>query len=581
MIRSINGWWRALSMQVRFVLLIQGCLFVILLFAQQWIMAGFDKQIIVSAKGRAMETADGIINGMNMLMLTGAISDPKERLLFIKKMADEKGIKSLRIIRGEQLTRQFGPGLAEEQASDDIESEVLKTGKVYSQLIDINGAQNQSSMLRVVVPFIVSRDFRGTDCLSCHQDEAGSVNGAANILLDLSADQKRIQQIDDRLWLGQLALQLLLFAIIWYLVRFFIRPIKSMTNGLNRIAEGDIAGGSHLPIHFRDEIGQATQAFNRVMDMAHDLVDAQKLARSVFDNSSEGIIICDSNGNIVTTNRAFTDTTGYAAEEVVGKTPGAVLKSGKHGKEFYKIFWASLLTNGEWKGEIWNKRKNGEIYPEWLTINAVKNTLGEITFFVSIFSDNTERKQSEDKIRQLAFYDTLTQLPNRRLVNDRMKQTMTASKRSGRYGALMFLDLDNFKPLNDTHGHDVGDSLLIEVARRISCCVREADTVARFGGDEFVVMLSELDKDKALSATQAGIVAEKIRVVLAEPYLLTHQQEDKQEVTIEHHCTASIGVVLFIDHDASQEDIFKQADIAMYQAKEFGRNLIQFFDEQC
>jgi len=187
-------------------------------------------------------------------------------------------------------------------------------------------------------------------------------------------------------------------------------------------------------------------------------------------------------------------------------------------------------------------------------------------------------RESENQIRSFAFHDTLTQLANRRLLNDRLGQAMAVSKRSGRYGAVMFLDLDNFKPLNDTHGHDVGDLLLLEVAHRLTRCVREMDTVARFGGDEFVVMLSELDADKALSTAQAGIVAEKIRATLAEPYLLSRKPEGDVAITVEHHCTSSIGVVLFIDHEASQEDILKWADKAMYQAKEFGRNRVNFFE---
>ena len=186
-------------------------------------------------------------------------------------------------------------------------------------------------------------------------------------------------------------------------------------------------------------------------------------------------------------------------------------------------------------------------------------------------------RESENQIRNLAFYDTLTQLANRRLLSDRLGQAMAASKRSGCYGAVMFLDLDNFKPLNDTHGHDVGDLLLIEVAHRLICCVREVDTVARFGGDEFVVMLGELDADKERSVAQAGIVAEKIRAMLAEPYLLTRKQEGGAETKVEHRCTSSIGAVLFINHEATQEDILKRADMAMYQAKESGRNLVNFF----
>jgi diguanylate cyclase (GGDEF)-like protein len=189
--------------------------------------------------------------------------------------------------------------------------------------------------------------------------------------------------------------------------------------------------------------------------------------------------------------------------------------------------------------------------------------------------DITERKLAEKQILDLALHDALTRLPNRLLLNERLGQTMTASKRNGRYSALMFLDLDNFKPLNDTHGHFVGDLLLVQVARRIGSCTRAVDVVARFGGDEFVVILSELSANKADSAVQSRIVAEKIRAALDKPYVLTYQQEGKTEVSVEHHCTASIGVVIFIDHDGSQDDILKWADAAMYQAKEAGGNQIR------
>ena len=198
--------------------------------------------------------------------------------------------------------------------------------------------------------------------------------------------------------------------------------------------------------------------------------------------------------------------------------------------------------------------------------------------FVTIYMDITARKHAEDEIRNLAFYDTLTHLPNRRLLSDRLRQFMAASKRGRRHGALMFLDLDNFKPLNDAHGHGVGDLLLIEVSERLRGCVREIDTVARFGGDEFVVLLSELDPGIAASRAQAEIVAEKIRSRLAEPYRLTVRREGQAETSIEHHCTVSIGVTLFMNHDTNQDDILKWADQAMYEAKEAGRNSIRFYD---
>lgn len=304
-------------------------------------------------------------------------------------------------------------------------------------------------------------------------------------------------------------------------------------------------------------------------------VDSElRIAATAFE-SQDGMVITDANKVILRVNHAFTEITGYTAEDAVGRTPN-LLNSGRHDAAFFDMMWESIRQTGTWHGEIWNRRKNGEVYPEQLTITAVKGENNEITHYVATMHDITRRKQAEEQIRALAFYDTLTQLPNRRLLNDRLGKAMAASKRSGHYGALMFLDLDNFKPLNDTFGHNVGDLLLIEVAHRLAGCVREVDTVARFGGDEFVVMLGELDADKAGSTAQAGFVGEKIRSALAEPYLLKIQQEGKAETTVEHHCTSSIGIVLFINHEASVEDILKWADAAMYQAKEHGRNRIHF-----
>jgi diguanylate cyclase (GGDEF)-like protein/PAS domain S-box-containing protein len=207
---------------------------------------------------------------------------------------------------------------------------------------------------------------------------------------------------------------------------------------------------------------------------------------------------------------------------------------------------------------------------------------GRIKYIVVVSHDITQRKVIEQKIHHLAFYDALTQLPNRLTLNDRLQQAMSASKRSGQYGALMFLDLDNFKPLNDAHGHGVGDQLLIQAAQRITDCVREIDTVARFGGDEFVVVLGELDVDLAKSVSDALIIAEKIRAAIAEPYPLASMMPAQANPAITHRCTASIGVILFMNHDQSEDEVLKLADIAMYRAKEAGRDTIHFYgaDEQ-
>jgi diguanylate cyclase (GGDEF)-like protein len=239
--------------------------------------------------------------------------------------------------------------------------------------------------------------------------------------------------------------------------------------------------------------------------------------------------------------------------------------------------WSDLHDKGYWAGEIWNRRKYGEVYPAMMTIVAVRNGRGKTRQYVAMFSDISERKAMEEQVRQLAFYDPLTNLPNRRLLDDRLGQALTASQRTARYGAIMVLDLDNFKAINDSHGHLVGDLLLVEAAQRLTACVRGIDTVARFGGDEFVVLLGDLDADREISSALAARVAEKIRASLSEPFVLAIGQPGNTEVTIEHSCSASIGVVVFLDNVASQTDILKWADAAMYQGKGAGRNCVRFY----
>ncbi len=309
-----------------------------------------------------------------------------------------------------------------------------------------------------------------------------------------------------------------------------------------------------------------------------DEIEAELRIAAVAFDSDEAIMITDATANIIRVNRAFEKITGYRQEEVVGKNP-SMFRSGRHDREFYTRMWQELLRKGSWSGELWDKHKNGNIYPKQSTITAVKDAHGLTTHYVSIFTDISDRKNVEAEIYNLAFNDALTGLPNRRLLNDRLTQAMAACKRSGRYGALLFMDLDNFKPLNDTHGHDMGDLLLIEVAERLKRCMRETDTVARFGGDEFVVVLNELDMDKSESLAQALLIVEKIRTVLSEPYRLVMKEGSKAGSTVLHQCSASIGLTLFSNHEERAEDIIKWADIAMYRAKKEGRNAVHLHDE--
>jgi diguanylate cyclase (GGDEF)-like protein/PAS domain S-box-containing protein len=321
----------------------------------------------------------------------------------------------------------------------------------------------------------------------------------------------------------------------------------------------------------KDKQGQAV----RIVVVSHDISDRkqaeqwERIAATTFE-SQQGMFITDAKGVILRVNQAFTEITGYSAEECVGRTP-KLLSSGRHDAAFYQAMHESLARTGTWQGEIWNRRKNDEVFPEWLTISAVRDSEGCVTHYVSTLMDITLRKAAQEEIRHLAFYDPLTGLPNRRLLHDRLRVAMAASARRDRQGALLFIDLDNFKTLNDTLGHAMGDLLLQQVAKRLSGCVRDRDTVARLGGDEFVVMLEDLGTQSQEAAKQSRIVGEKILGVLNRPYDLAGS---------EYHNTPSVGITLFGGQQEDIEELMKRADLAMYEAKATGRNTFRFFDPQ-
>ena len=316
-----------------------------------------------------------------------------------------------------------------------------------------------------------------------------------------------------------------------------------------------------VPIHFVSHILNNTE---------RKQIETELRISSVAFESQQSMMITDPNGVILRVNKAFMESTGYSSEEAVSKKP-SMLTSGHHDEVFYCSMWETILRTGSWQGEIWDRRKNGEVYPQWLTISAVNDSEGTVTHYVGSHLDITERKLAEDQIKHLAFYDQLTLLPNRRLLLDRLNQALASCGRSGRNGAVIFIDLDNFKSLNDTLGHNIGDLLLQQVAKRMESCVREGDTVARLGGDEFVVLLEDLSKESLEAAAQAEGIGEKILLALNQSYCLgTH----------ERHNTPSLGITLFNENKLNPEELFKQADLAMYQAKKAGRNTMRFFDPQ-
>ncbi|NNU94278.1 EAL domain-containing protein [Geobacillus sp. NFOSA3] len=281
------------------------------------------------------------------------------------------------------------------------------------------------------------------------------------------------------------------------------------------------------------------------------------IAKNIFEYSNESIIITDAQNRILFVNPAFEIVTGYSAEEVIGKNP-RILQSGMHDKQFYKKMWNDIKQHGVWKGEIWNKRKDGELYLEWLTISAVKDRKGNVTNYVAIFSDITEHKRNVEQLTRLALYDTLTNVPNRYLLEKRLESIIRMSKKHNQSFALLFLDLDRFKNINDTLGHRVGDMLLKETAQRLKRMLRKQDTIARFGGDEFVIILPNLKHIR-----EAVYIAEKIVESLKRPFYVNHQ---------EMYISTSIGISVYPYDGTDKETLIRMADRAMYQAKKNGRN---------
>ncbi len=376
-----------------------------------------------------------------------------------------------------------------------------------------------------------------------------------------------------------LILTLLAGGLTWWMLRREISPMLAAVKALATLSNSD-QHPQPLPITSHDEIGELIGGFNRLLatlgQRENALKESEKRFSVFMDTLPAAAFIESEEGMTIYANRYMTAIIG------IRSWPG---------KSAWNLFppelAAKLIADDQRSPEV------GYVVME----EQVRNADGQLKLYQThkfsipregqssliggIALDITEHKQMEEQVLQQSLHDTLTKLPNRRLLNDRMSQVMAASKRSGCYGALLFLDLDNFKPLNDSHGHEVGDLLLIEVANRLENCVRKMDTVARFGGDEFVVVISELATDKEKSITQAKMVAEKIRIALSQPYLLKIRQKEGAETTVEHHCTASIGMVLFINQETSQSDILKWADTAMYEAKEAGRNLIRLYDPKA
>lgn len=294
--------------------------------------------------------------------------------------------------------------------------------------------------------------------------------------------------------------------------------------------------------------------------MYEKLKEFQKL----LEFCPDPMVVTDHQAKIQAVNGTFSEVTGYGWKDVMGKNP-RLLQSGRHEKKFYRDLWASLLNDGYWAGEIWNRRKNGEIYPEWLTITAIKDSRGCLTHYLGVFKDITSQKLWEERLTYMAYHDALTELPNRFLLHDRLKQALALARRRKYFVALLSLDLDGFKLVNDSCGHTFGDALLKSVAERLTGSVREGDTVARTGGDEFVIILAFVEREQ-----DTRKIAENILTDLALPFKISGQ-------TL--RITGSIGISIYPADGSTVHDLMKHSDAALYRAKAKGKSIAEHYSE--
>jgi len=545
-----------LGFGVKLHLLIQGVLLLVLLGAQAWITERFRRHILDAAEARAKISADGVINGMNMLMETGSISDPQNRKLHIRKMGASEGVLQLRIIRARQVQDQFGPGLPEEQAADDLDRRAIESRQAQFQLSD-NVAHPS---LRAVVPFVVSTDFRGTNCLQCHHVQAGSVNGAASITLDMSRDFAMIARINRMMWLGQFALQAVLFALIGSFTRRLTRPLQRLEAVMSSVQFGaDLSKRRpqdlQVAVLRRDEVGRLSSAFNHMVSALHE---QQTRLVSLLSAMDLGIMFVSSDNRVIQLNPAFFHIWDIpAAADLIGRDVQSTLdllaarvvlppdfreRSPLHLPEHAQVGTLTLQS-----GRIVSLERDHVYDPDRRSVGLLW-----------IFKDITDDRRTAEKLAFLAERDSLTGLYNRHRFQEELERALAASQRAATMTALILFDLDGFKYANDNFGHGAGDLVLVRVANELSTVVRRNDVLFRLGGDEFTVLVA------GTSLEESKVLAERIvRTIAKIPF--------RFEGTLVP-VTASVGIAMFPSDAVNASELVAHADAAMYQAKAAGGN---------
>ena len=569
----MKKWWHSQGIQIKLQIIIQLVLIAVLIPTQLWIEQHFKEKILQAAESRARVSADGVINGMNMLMIKGVIKDPESRALYIRKMSASEGVKELRVIRAEQVQKQYGPGLPQEQPKDEMDRRVIANAR--EEIIRVDDKNDPE--LRVVVPFIVSTDFRGTNCLDCHQVQAGSANGAASITLDLKADYASLNKTSVLLWGGQAALQLILFFLIGRFTHTITRPLENLQTTMSALQkEEDLARyvGTMPPLQIAggDEVGQLSATFNRmVKTLQQQMVslsiseemqqrylnlgrEEQARLMALLAVMNVGVLFVSRENKILYANPTFFRIWLIPAEATlvgrdVADIPG---------------YLSHLLTNEKTSAQqLLELPETTELYlaDKRVVIQScyvVRDVEAQVVGHLWLYEDVTHARRTPEQLLHLAERDALTGLYNRHRFAGELERSLVEAKRNVTKVALLSFGIDDLNHINDTFGYAAGDKVLARAAEAVGKGVRRNELFFRLRGDQFAILIP--------NASEKAVQALAHRIEQAITKLDFELNGQKLGVT------ASLGMALYPDHGESEKALITHADTAMYLARQAGKN---------
>lgn len=569
----MKKWWHSQGIQIKLQIIIQLVLIAVLIPTQLWIEQHFKEKILQAAESRARVSADGVINGMNMLMIKGVIKDPESRALYIRKMSASEGVKELRVIRAEQVQKQFGPGLPQEQPKDEMDRRVIANAR--EEILRVDGDNDPE--LRVVVPFIVSTDFRGTNCLDCHQVQVGSANGAASITLDLKADYASLNKTSALLWGGQAALQLILFFLIGRFTHTITRPLENLQATMSALQkEEDLARyvGTMPPLQIAggDEVGQLSATFNRMvktlqqqmvslsiseeMQQRYLTLGREEQARlmALLAVMNVGVLFVSRENKILYANPTFFRIWLIPAEATLAGRDVADIPG----------YLSHLLTNEKASAQhLLELPETTELYLAdkrvvIQTCYVVRDVEAQVVGHLWLYEDVTHARRAPEQLLHLAECDALTGLYNRHRFAGELQRSLVEAKRNVTKVALLSFGIDDLNHINDTFGYAAGDKILARVAEAVGKGVRCNELFFRLRGDQFAIIIPNAS-EKAVQ-----VLAHRIEQAITK----LDFELNGQKLGV----TASLGMALYPDHGESEKALITHADTAMSLARQAGKN---------